>query len=79
MLNSTFVVHARSYTNTIQWNPSNPDTNGPKEESREVSLFQGLKSTQTWLERCPYFRGVLIEGFHCITIMCNFEDGLPLL
>ena len=36
----------------------------------EVSLFQGLKSTQTWylgrkkescLERCPYFRGVLIE------------------
>ena len=41
---------------------------------REVSLFQGLKSAQTWylgrkkvscLERCPYFRGVLIEGFHC--------------
>ena len=41
----------------------------------EVSLFQGLKSTQTWylgrknvscLERCPYFRGVLIEVFHCI-------------
>ena len=41
----------------------------------EVSLFQGLKSPQTWymgrkkvscLERCPYFRGVLIEGFHCI-------------
>ena len=40
----------------------------------EVSLFQGLKSTQTWylgrkkvscLRRCPYFRGVLIEGFHC--------------
>ena len=37
---------------------------------REVSLFQGLKSTQTWylgrkkvscLERCPYFRGVLID------------------
>ena len=42
---------------------------------REVSLFQGLKSTQTWylgrksvscLERCPYFRGVLIERLHCI-------------
>ena len=38
----------------------------------EVSLFQGLTSTQTGrkkvscLERCPYFRGVLIEGFHCI-------------
>ena len=35
----------------------------------------GVKSTQTWyilgeevscLERCPYFRGVFIEGFHCI-------------
>ena len=40
---------------------------------REVSLFQGLKSTQTWclgrkkvscLERCPYFRGraLTVEG-----------------
>ena len=61
----------------LQWNPSNPDTIGPEESVliREVSLFQGLKSTHTWylgkkkvscLERCPYFRGVLIEGFHCI-------------
>ena len=52
-----------------------PDTIGPEESVliREVSLFQGLKSTQTWylgrkkvscLRRCPYFRGVLIEGFH---------------
>ena len=41
---------------------------------REVSLFQGLKSTHPWylgrkkvscLERCPYFRGVLIERFNC--------------
>ena len=59
----------------IQWSSSNLDTI----ESvliREVSLFQGLKSTQTWylgrkkvscLERCPHFRGVLTEGFHCIT------------
>ena len=39
----------------------------------EVSLFQGLKCTQAWylgrkkvsyLERCPYFGGVLIEGLH---------------
>ena len=31
----------------IQWNPSNPDTTGPEESVliREVSLFQGLKST----------------------------------
>ena len=30
--------------------PSNPDTVGPEESAliREVSLFQGLKSTQTW-------------------------------
>ena len=62
----------------IQWNPSNPDTIGPEESAliREVSLFHGLKSTQTrylgrknvsCLERCPYFRGVLIEGFHCMS------------
>ena len=62
----------------MQWNPSNLDTIGPEESVliREVSLFQGLKSTQTQhlamgrkrvscLESCPYFRGVLIEGFHC--------------
>ena len=58
----------------LQWNHSNPDTMYGPEESvliREVSLFQGLNSTQTWnlekkkvscLERCP---GVLIEGFVC--------------
>ena len=66
----------------IQWNLSNPDTTGPEESVliREVFLFQGLKSTQTWylgrknvscLERCPHFRGVLIEGFHCICGICN--------
>ena len=46
---------------------SNLDTIGPEESVliREVSLFQGVKSIQTWylgakkvscLERCPYFR-----------------------
>ena len=63
----------------IQWNPSNADTNGAEESVlyREVSLFQGLKCVQEWylgrqkvslLERCPQFRGVLIEGFHCTTV-----------
>ena len=58
----------------IQWNSSNLDTIGPEESVliSEVSLFQGLKSTQTWylgrkkvfrLERCPYFRGDLIDGY----------------
>ena len=58
--------------------PSNPDTIGPQEIVliSEVSLFQ-VHKTQTWylgrkevscLERCPHFRGVLIEGFHCICI-----------
>ena len=57
------------------YNPYNQDTTGPEESVliSEVSLFQGLKSAQTWylgrkyvscLERCPYFRGSLIEGFH---------------
>ena len=66
--------------NTVE--PSNPDTIGAVESVliSEVSLFQGLKSTQTWylgrkkvscLERCPYFRGVLIEGFHCICLQYN--------
>ena len=34
----------------VQWNPSNPDTIGPEKSVliREVSLFQGLKSTQIW-------------------------------
>ena len=61
----------------VQWNPSNADTIVSEESVLiwEVSLFQGLKSTQPWylgrkkvscLERCPYFRGVLIEGIHCI-------------
>ena len=49
---------------------------------KKVSLFQGLKSTQTWnlgrkkvscLERCPYFRGVLIEGFHCRSVIQYIE------
>ena len=43
----------------------------------EVSLFQGSNSKQELflgvekillLEGCPHFRGVLREGFHCITI-----------
>ena len=50
---------------------------------REVSLFQGLKSTQTWysgrkkvscLERCPCFRGVLIEEFH---VTCVLYQSIP--
>ena len=46
-------------TCALQWNPSNPDTTGLEESVliREVSLFQGLKSTQThgtWGGRmCP--------------------------
>ena len=65
------------------------DTIGAEESVlyREVSLFQGLKCMQEWylgrqkvslLERCPQFRGVLIEGFHCIdawSCMGNTYDG----
>ena len=62
-----------------QCNPSNADTNRAEESVlyREVSVFQRLKCMQEWylgrqkvslLERCPQFRGVLIEGFHCIHI-----------
>ena len=56
----------------IQWNLSNTDTNGTEEGVvvSEVSSFQRLKCMQEWylgwekascLERCPQFRGVLIE------------------
>ena len=73
----------------IQLNSSNLDTVWSEESVpfREVSLFQGLKSTQTWnlgrkkvscLERCLYFRGVLIEGFHC-TYMYILYKGVYIL
>ena len=51
----------------IQWNLSNSDTNGAV---TEVSSFQRFKCMQelylgwekvSFLERCPYFRDVLIE------------------
>ena len=75
--NTHNAVYKSWRVNIIQWNHSIPDTNGAEESVliREVSLFQGLNSTQTWylgrkkvscLERCPYIRGVLIEGFHCM-------------
>ena len=57
---------------SIQWNLSNPDTNGAEESVivSEVSSFQRLKCMQEWylgwekvscLERCPRFRSVLRE------------------
>ena len=52
----------------VLWNPSNPDTTGPEESVQisEVSLFQGLKSTQTWYlgeEESVLFREVsLFQG-----------------
>ena len=63
------------------------DTNGAEESVlyREVSSFQGFKCMQEWslgwekvsfLERCPQFRGVLIEGFHCI-YMCVCVSYFP--
>ena len=48
------------------------DTDRTEESFREVSSFQGLNCTYAFgervslIERCPYFRGVLREGFHCI-------------
>ena len=42
----------------------------------EVSLFQGLicarvaEKKVSFLERCPEFRCVLVEGFHC----CENDD-----
>ena len=56
----------------MQWNLSNPDTNGAEESIivSEVSSFQRLKCMQEWylewekvscLERCPQFRCALIE------------------
>ena len=71
-------------TTSSEWNPSNADTNGAEESVlyREVSLFQELKRMQEWylgqqkvslLERCPQFRGVLIEGFHCIHLTMQVQ------
>ena len=55
------------------------DTIGTKESVliRDVSLFQGLnydvrtvfgERKVSFLERCPYFRGILREGFHCCCV-----------
>ena len=61
--------HASCISKYLEWNLSNLDTNGAEESVivSEVSSFQRL---QEWylgwekvscLERCPQFRGVLIE------------------
>ena len=58
----------------MQWNSSSRDANCTVESVHisEVSSFQGLNCMQqlflgkervSLLERCPYFRGVLREGF----------------
>ena len=61
----------------LQWNLLKTDTTGTKESVfiREVAFLQRLKCMGfvhlghcgvSILERCPYFRGVFYEGFHCI-------------
>ena len=53
----------------IQWNPSNPDTNGTEEsvDISEVTLFQGLNHIQElFVEKGVPIQGVLREGFYCI-------------
>ena len=68
--------HSITYVR-LQWDWSNPDTSVTEESVHisEVSSFQGLNCMQelflvkekvSLLERCPHFRGVLREGFHCI-------------
>ena len=60
----------------IQWNPSIPDTLGTSKSVQimGVSSFQGYFWTKkaplgllwvSWIARCPHFRGVHSEGFHC--------------
>ena len=60
----------------VQWNLSNPDTNGTDQSVivSEVSSVQGLKRMQEWYlgwEKAVLFREVSsvqgsgIEGFHC--------------
>jgi hypothetical protein len=70
-------VHAKRGTGIIiQWNSSNPDTNGTegRVQISEVSLFLGLLHARTvlgkekvsLLERCPHFRSVI--GEKCIIL-----------
>ena len=74
-----FQKHPQEYKGSasLDLSPSNPDTNGREEivHNSEVSSFQGLncmkkllllRVTVSLLERCPHFRGVIREGFHCI-------------
>ena len=73
--------------NIIQWNLSNPDTNGAEESAivSEACSFQRLKCMQEWylgswekvscLERCPQFRSVLIERE---SISCQIKKRVAL-
>ena len=53
----------------MQWNSSNPDTNGTEESVHisEVSLFQGEK--KSLLKRCPHFKNVLGEVVYCFDLV----------
>ena len=64
----------------LQWNLPKEDTSGTRSFVLyiEVSLFQRWICTDrahlghyavSLLERCPYFRGVLSERFHCIHLV----------
>ena len=59
-LESTLQLLFSQVHEMIQWNPSNLDTIGPEESVliREVSLFQGLKSTQTGRKKVSLFQGL---------------------
>ena len=53
----------------VQWNSSNPDTNGTEQSVRikEYTALGGKKCLIIIRERCPHFSGVLREGLDCIT------------
>ena len=59
----------------IQWNPSILDTLGTAESvlNKGGVLISGVV-LYTFL--CSHFRSVLIEGFHCITLMDKSTDDV---
>ena len=63
------VLHTHARDVCIQWDLSNPDTNGADESVvvSEVSSFQRLKCMQEWTcggKKCPVQRGVPSSGVH---------------
>ena len=73
------IPYIRVLHNIVQWNLSNPDTNGAEESVivSEVSSFERLKCIQEWylgwekvscLERCKAYTQILVAQYKSVSL-----------